>query len=296
MQAIKSNKVLVVIVSIGVIAMLTLLILWPQETPNNQGFKDTEQPVAQTSESSAAVASKQNKQIAPVEDLLFNLEQRLNKQPDDMQGWLLLAKSYRYLQRDSDAESALEKAQALGFKGTLDSEQTSTMRKPDPLNQLTTPMPMSDFLQDYLVNNPAKPNGSSKGKQHLADETKGTILLKVALSQGLAQTISPDTAVFIFVRPYIDQQVIAAGPPLAAVRKTVRDLPLYIALNDKMAMLPGHTISSATQVVVGARLAISGNPLKQQGDIEQLSQAISTDEQATVSLVIVDDLAAKGQG
>jgi hypothetical protein len=47
---------------------------------------------------------------------------------------------------------------------------------------------------------------------------------------------------------------------------------------------------------VGARLARSGNPLKQQGDIEQLSQAISTDEQATVSLVIVDDLAAKGQG
>jgi cytochrome c-type biogenesis protein CcmH len=296
MQTFKSRIVLIVIYSVCLVAITSLLVLWLKTSSDNQ-LNSVEQKNPTSSQTldvkSPSPAPAQNKQAASVENLLSQLEQRLEKQPDDMQGWLLLAKSYRYLQRDDEAETALNRAQALGYKGSLDTEQANLARKPDPLNQLSTPMPMSDFLQDYLVNNPTKNTPSTIAKQHSADQNKGTILLKVALSDTLAQTINPDTAVFIFVRPYIDQQVNVSGPPLAAVRKTARELPLYIALNDQMAMMPGRTISSATQVVVGARLAISGNPIKQAGDIEQLSQAISTAEQATVSLIISNELADK---
>lgn len=295
MQAFNRRNALVIIFSVVLAFMADTLITGPQRA-DEQGLsiQPQNQPANKTMELKS-LSPQQNKQAASVEDLLVKLELRLERQADDMQGWLLLAKSYRYLQRDSDAESALKKAQALGFDGTLDTQQTGTVRKPDPLAQLTTPMPMSHFLQDYLANNVTQSRVSALGNQHLADESKGTILLKVALSEALNQTVNPDTAVFIFVRPYINQQVNAEGPPLAAVRKTVRDLPLYIALNDKMAMLPGRTISSAAQVVVGARLAISGDPVKQAGDIEQLSQAISTAEQATLSLVITHDLTVQSQ-
>lgn len=293
MQVFKSRTVLFAVV---LVLITSVLVFWLSPPADNlsTSAEQNKQQIKQTMDVKAS-SPQQKKQVPSVEDLLANLEQRLEKQPDDMQGWLLLAKSYRYLLRDNEAQSALEKAQALGFKGTLDPAQTDSRPKPNPVDQLATPLPMNDFLQNYLVNNSAKSRSSGHAKPQAVDENTGSILLRVSLSEALTQTVSADTDVFIFVRPYINQQIVA-GPPLAAVRKQVRDLPLYIALNDKMAMIPGHNISSAEQVVVGARLAISGNPVKQAGDIEEISQALSTATQATVSLVISDDLSTMSQG
>jgi len=60
-----------------------------EKPKQNQGFKDLKQQVAQTLSHPASVTSK-TKQThrLPLKSLLFNLEQRLSKQPDDMQGWL----------------------------------------------------------------------------------------------------------------------------------------------------------------------------------------------------------------
>ncbi|PKG99130.1 hypothetical protein [Paraglaciecola sp. MB-3u-78] len=289
MQAFKSRTVIFTVV---LVVIISALVFWLSTTSDNQLVSAEQNKQTMDVKTPSA---QQNKQAASVEDLLANLEQKLQNQPDNMQGWLLLAKSYRYLQRDSAAQSALEKAQALGFKGTLDVAQTDASRKPNPVDQLSTPLPMNDLLQNYLVKNTTKSKNSGRAKTHSIAKNTGSILLRVSLSEALTQTVSPDTTVFIFVRPYINQQIVA-GPPLAAVRKQVRDLPLYIALNDQMAMLPDHNISSTEQVVVGARLAISGNPVKQAGDIEEISQAVSTATQPTVSLVISNVFAAKSQG
>jgi len=70
-------------------------------------------PTNQTS-STASTMSSGDMQLAPVESMLSGLEQRLQQQPDDGKGWLLLAKSYRHLGRMDDARDAYKNAEALG--------------------------------------------------------------------------------------------------------------------------------------------------------------------------------------
>ena len=49
-----------------------------------------------------------------VDQMLAGLEQRLQENPNDGKGWLLLGKSYRHLGRNDDANNAFIKAAALG--------------------------------------------------------------------------------------------------------------------------------------------------------------------------------------
>jgi hypothetical protein len=52
---------------------------------------------------------------APVESLVDGLEARLAAQPNDADGWALLAQSYAYTADDERAEQAVQRAVALGF-------------------------------------------------------------------------------------------------------------------------------------------------------------------------------------
>ena len=102
----------------------------------------------------------------------------------------------------------------------------------------------------------------------------------VSLAPALAAKASPEDTVFIFARP-------AEGPrmPLAVVRKRVRDLPATFMLDDSMAMTPGARLSNHAQVVVGARVSKSGNPVAQPGDLEGLTAAVKTgDKRVAVTI------------
>ena len=52
--------------------------------------------------------------VPPVEDMIAGLEARLAANPDDVEGWSLLAQSYAYIGRMSDARDAVDRAVALG--------------------------------------------------------------------------------------------------------------------------------------------------------------------------------------
>jgi cytochrome c-type biogenesis protein CcmH len=52
--------------------------------------------------------------IGSVDSLLAGLQERLEQDPSDAKGWLLLAKSYQHLGRDDEARAAYDKAAALG--------------------------------------------------------------------------------------------------------------------------------------------------------------------------------------
>jgi cytochrome c-type biogenesis protein CcmH len=109
--------------------------------------------------------------------------------------------------------------------------------------------------------------------------------LKVSLNPALETEISTASSVFIFVRAAANP-----GPPLAVVRKKVGELPFEIALNDSHAMIPGRTISSADNIIVGARISVSGNPERQSGDYEKLSGSIPANFSETIELVINDKI------
>ncbi|MCP4487396.1 MAG: hypothetical protein GY820_08780 [Gammaproteobacteria bacterium] len=57
------------------------------------------------------------KRLASVEIMISGLKQRLETQKDDINGWILLAKSYYHLNRLEEADQAFDKAIALGYTG-----------------------------------------------------------------------------------------------------------------------------------------------------------------------------------
>jgi cytochrome c-type biogenesis protein CcmH len=94
----------------------------------------------------------------------------------------------------------------------------------------------------------------------------------VELSAALKAQARPEDTVYVFAR-----NADPAGGnrmPLAIVRAQVKDLPLPFALDDSHAMGPGLGLSTATRVVVGARISRSGQAIPQPGDLEGLSAPV----------------------
>ena len=75
--------------------------------------------------------------------------------------------------------------------------------------------------------------------------------------------------------------------PLAVKKLTLADLPVALTLSDADAMMPTMKLSSFRQVVVGARVSTSGNPVAQAGDFYTELEAIdSANPPAEISLTI----------
>jgi cytochrome c-type biogenesis protein CcmH len=114
------------------------------------------------------------------------------------------------------------------------------------------------------------------GKAAATAKVAGT----VRLAGELASRAAPTDTVFVFARA-------AGGPgaPLAVIRRQVKDLPLEFALVDTMAMAPDRKLSGAQEVIVGARISRSGNPMPQSGDLQGVSRPVKVGA-AGVAVVI----------
>lgn len=86
--------------------------------------------------------------------------------------------------------------------------------------------------------------------------------VSVNLSEQFRQEVAPDDLVFVYAKAM-------SGPPmpLAVKRLKVRDLPAEVTLSDSDAMIPSMKLSSFEQIVLGARISKSGNPVAQPGDL-----------------------------
>jgi cytochrome c-type biogenesis protein CcmH len=92
---------------------------------------------------------------------------------------------------------------------------------------------------------------------------------KVSIDAALKPRIAATDTVFIFAR-----DADAQRPPLAIVRKTAGDLPSNFALDDSMAVMPNFKLSSASSVIISARISKSGNAAPQSGDLQGSSQPV----------------------
>lgn len=106
--------------------------------------------------------------------------------------------------------------------------------------------------------------------------------LNISLDPALASQVEPGDLLFVYARA-------ASGPPmpLAAKRLTVADLPLQVILSDNDAMMPQMRLSGFDQVVAGARISKTGQPIASPGDLFAESGAIERkSQQGALSLVI----------
>ena len=107
------------------------------------------------------------------------------------------------------------------------------------------------------------------------------ISVKVSLSSAAQQLSQPDDLVFVFAKA-------KNGPPapLAVKRLQVSDLPAEVVLSDADAMMPQFRLSLFAEVVISARLAKSGNPVAQAGDIQSANVSTSNTNSNVIELII----------
>lgn len=101
-----------------------------------------------------------------------------------------------------------------------------------------------------------------------------TVSGSVNLAPAFKARVADTDTVFVFAR----NADVLRGPPLAILRKTVKDLPLTFTLDDSMAIMPSMKLSSASRIVVGARISKTGNATSSPGDLEGLSQPVKIGE------------------
>ena len=68
----------------------------------------------QAQSSQPPAAQQQAQSAASIDDMVARLAERLQQQPDDLKGWVMLARSYTILKRYSEAEAAYANALRLG--------------------------------------------------------------------------------------------------------------------------------------------------------------------------------------
>jgi cytochrome c-type biogenesis protein CcmH len=177
-------------------------------------------------------------------------------------------------------QAALERWEALrGMLAPQSNELESVNNAIDDARKQLGLAPVEAQLPNIAQNQPASASSSTETGGERA--TASGIEVEVSLSPEMAQKASPDDLVFIYAKAM-------SGPPmpLAAARKQVRDLPLTLRLDDSMAMMPQMKLSGFQQVVVGARVSLSGGPTAQSGDLEGEVKPVSTGQTELVTVVI----------
>jgi cytochrome c-type biogenesis protein CcmH len=99
---------------------------------------------------------------------------------------------------------------------------------------------------------------------------------EVKLAPDLAAQAKPKDTVFIFVRG-------EDGPPFAALRLTVAELPAKFNFAGAPLMLQGRPLPA--QVIVGARVSRSGQPAAAPGDLEGYSAPVGAGTQGVAVTV-----------
>lgn len=107
--------------------------------------------------------------------------------------------------------------------------------------------------------------------------------VKVALDPDFASRVRLDgnASIFVIAR-------VPGGPPMpvAVEKRSVRELPLAVTLDDSDGPMPTQKLSALQEVEVIARLSASGNAMRQEGDIESQAVRVKLPLTGDVALVI----------
>jgi cytochrome c-type biogenesis protein CcmH len=297
------------VAALAVLPMLALAVYFNLGRPDLIGGKVGHTEAKATSDSLDAVIQR--------------LEQHLAQNPDDPEGWALLGRSYQALGRAEQAKTAYERALSLlpdnldlkaRYAEVLADLQGSLAGQPQKLLEeilasdpnhpyalwlsglaalhegdrnlaqrywqtLLEQMPKDSAAANQLREVMAKAGLTSDSSSQPTPPAK--VQVTVQLAPSLNPRVHPEDPVYIFARA-------AEGPPmpLAIVRKQVKDLPLTVTLDDSMAMLPQLKLSNFKRIVLGARVAKSGNAQGAPGDLEGWTGEVTVGEDSQKLLVI----------
>jgi len=260
----------------------------------------------------------------PADDMVVSLRKRLEDNPDDVNGWVLLGRSYQSMNQYDEAIAAFEKAIALeqgqnaetlvGLGIALLEQQRGEAS--DRSTRL---------FENALALDPNNPNAlfyaggaaARKGDTALAaerwekllqqdtpPEVRELLLRKISEWRGLppptAEQKQPEALVTINIAIsaaalsdlpseatvyVIARDPAQPSPPIAVTPRRLSQLPMVVALNDSDAMVAARPLSAFTEFEIVARVSISGSPMAQSGDWSG-SVIINTDDSRSIDLII----------
>jgi cytochrome c-type biogenesis protein CcmH len=107
------------------------------------------------------------------------------------------------------------------------------------------------------------------------------VTVNVMVSSSLMAQLEPDDVLYIFAR-----DTSGSPMPLAAIRRSVRDLPVSVVIDDSALLRPGTSLQQLGEIDVAARVSRSGQPAAQSGDIESTVLRVSPAEGKEVDLLL----------
>jgi len=238
--------------------------------------------------------------------LITQLAERMAENPDDVEGWRLLGRSYVALGDYSRARRAFE--EAWRRVQNPDNELKLSLAEAYVLeDQTTIAGPVGELIEEVLAEEPNNPKALWYGGQRalgVGDNTAARARLQRLLDMGivpdeLAQIIraqlaqlpagegsapltadGPEIAISVRLDDSVSTESLGAnaalfifarapggGPPVAAVRAPASAVPGEFVLSDRDAMLPGRSLADFPELNLVARLSTTGQPTEAAGDL-----------------------------
>lgn len=241
-----------------------------------------------------------------IDGMVISLAKRLEEQPDNINGWQMLGRSYQTLQRYDEAIAAYEKA--IELEGAQNSHTLVALAlllmeaEGDRISGRA-----NSLLENALTIEPSNPNAlfysgmaaASRGDTALAADRWEFLLdldappeIRELLRQridewrgGGSPAMPPPTSAsaVVVVDVALSDEARAAlpddasvyiiardraqpSPPIAVARHRLSELPMTIELGDRDSMVPGRALSNFPEFELVVRASSSGNPIEQSGD------------------------------
>ncbi len=260
----------------------------------------------------------------PVDEMLVSLQERLEEDPTDVNGWILLARSYQSMKLYDEAIAAFEKAvqlergqnaQALiGLAIVLMEQQGGEASDRS-----------TKLFESALALDPDNPNAlfysggaaARRGDTALAayrwerllaqdapPEIRELLQRKISEWRGLppptAQQESPAGLISVNLSVsaaalsdlpadatvyVIARDPAQPSPPIAVTPRRLSELPMVVSLSDSNAMVAGRPLSGFAELEIVARVSVSGSPMAQSGDWSG-SLLVNASDAEAVDLVI----------
>ena len=164
---------------------------------------------------------------------------------------------------------------------TMEQGQAQTQTRPGPVDPAAA-LPPDHPPMAAAPSSPPVPPAATTAQEPASEPTFG---VELDIDPELKEGLSGSETVFVVARA-------AAGPPtpLAVRRMTVADLPTRFGLSDGDAMVEGMNISTFLEIIITARVSMSGGVTAQPGDLQGDSGPVSVMDVPGTEIIISERL------
>ena len=255
-----------------------------------------------------------------ITDLISSLKDELEQQPNNPEGWYLLANSHMQVEQSLQGIAAFEQAlsyvqvgsrqhaallgqyaQALffyegGFSPKVNNAIAEAMAQdPKDVSALSL-LGIQAFenesydaaIQFWQLALPSAGEGQGKASlqagiasaQQMLQGLGMTLPVKVSLANGLLMPGSEQAVLFVYAKQ------AESGMPLFATKLNPRDLPLDVLLTDAMALQQGTRLADYKTLNISAQIAMAGVPGQKSGDLVSQTLIVTLDDTGAESKVV----------